>query len=293
VSNLLSFGIAIPAYRNPQRLRNCLNSIQQIAPDLLNRTTVVDDSGDGMVAKQLSPEFPSVRWIVHEQNLGFGKSSNDAVTNCETDIVILLNDDTELAALSTESLTALFADETTFAVTFQSVDDDGHFREGAKRLSWSLGFPRVLHNPKDQRQDSAGRWISDYAVGGHAAFRRDYFLKLTGFDSLFDPFYWEDVDLSARAREKGWKSFYSKQCIVKHGAGGAIKSNHDLNFIEETTLRNRILFARRHADAFSRRILPVSVQLLKLQSFILGDGNFGRALKAANDRDIALVINEP
>ncbi len=193
MSAQLSIGVAIPAYNNPDSLRRCLQSVAKYVPEV--KVVVVDDSGNGTIARALQSEFPAVIWITHERNQGFGRAATAAVFKCPTDIVILLNDDVEMLNDPCPALQTAFADPQLFAATFRSQTAAGELREGAKRLAWPFGVPRILHNPCDQRTERGSHFPSDYAVGGHAAYHRQRFLDLGGFDPLFDPFYWEDVDL--------------------------------------------------------------------------------------------------
>jgi GT2 family glycosyltransferase len=276
-----SIGLAIPAYKDAESLRRCLLSVSKIAPALLAHTVVVDDSGDGQIAWTLKAEFNSIRWIAHGINLGFGKSATEAVLTCDTDLVLLLNDDTELVTLPEVALQTAFSDESLFAVTLQSHRPAGEFREGAKRLVWPGGFPRILHSPKDQLPARNGLAPSAYAVGGHAIYDRRKFAELHGFDPLFDPFYWEDVDLCLRAQRRGWQTVFVPEGIVLHHERGSIRSSFEDAVIREITLRNRLLFARRHASGLNRSLLGLSIACRWTVSLLTGDATFRHALKAA------------
>ncbi|MDD5087986.1 MAG: glycosyltransferase [bacterium] len=275
----LIIGAAIPAYRNVESLRRCLASIIRVSPLLAANISVVDDSGDGRLDAILRSHFPQIRWTIHHENRGFGASANDAVAACTADIVVLLNDDTELLTDPVAPLRQAFCDPRLFAVTFQSVHADLSLREGAKRLIWSLGMPRVLHNPRDQHSAAANEIPSAYAVGGHAAYDRKRFLALGGFDLLFEPFYWEDVDLCWRARSQEWKTVFLPECRVLHDRTGAIRSTFTERMIRETTWRNRLLFAWRHAS-------PVQRVFLELSRIYHHASNpvFRRAYRAARER---------
>jgi GT2 family glycosyltransferase len=280
----MTFGLGIPAYRNVAALRRCLHSVVAVSPELAPSLVVADDSGDGRLAAALKREFPQVRWIVHERNLGFGVSANDCVRALPSDVVILLNDDAELASDPLPPLQRAFQDGTLFAVTFQSLLRDGRFREGAKRLAWPCGWPRVLHNPADQLPSMNGIQPSAYAVGGHAAFRRLRFLELGGFDPLFAPFYWEDVDLGERARRAGLRVIYLPQCQVMHDGESAIRSSQDSQFLREITLRNRLLFAWRHAQGMQRVLHQVSLAYHLLLSLFPSHRLFLLAFAVARKR---------
>lgn len=242
----VTIGLAIPAYRNVSGLGRALAAVHAHAPSLLERAVVVDDSGDGRVAAALSSTYPGVSWRVHGANRGFGPSATEALLECPADVVVLLNDDVELLVDPTSVLTDEFVDPALFAITFRSVDAAGNFREGAKRLTWPMGLPRILHNERDQRRPRGGQRGSDYAVGGHAAFRREVVAELGGFDPLFEPFYWEDVDLSLRARARGRAVRYRPDVVVRHAGESAIRAHHEAGRIRCVTLRNRFLIARRH-----------------------------------------------
>ncbi len=278
----LSIGVAIPAYNNVDSLRRCLQSLARFVPDAV--VVVVDDSGSGKIAQALQPEFPGVCWKIHDTNRGFGRSATTAVAECPADIVILLNDDVELLIDPCPALLAAFADPALFAVTFHSQTATGEFREGAKRLVWPLGFPRILHNERDQRPAYGGVQPSDYAVGGHAAYRRERFHDLGGFDSLFDPFYWEDVDLCQRARRRDWPTIYLPSIEVRHDEHGAIRSSFDATYIREITLRNRLLFAWRHLPAHLWPLHALALGYELLASALSRDRIFLRAFSDARAR---------
>ncbi len=263
--------IAIPAYRSAERLSRCLRSIQKLDQDWLSLTVVTDDSGDGQVAQALREEFPTVTWIIHSENLGFARASNDAVFACKNEWVLLLNDDSELVDDPRKPLQNLLADTALFALSLQSVDEHGKVREGAKRLSWRVGIAKILHSKKDQLPLVAGVSETAYAVGGHSLFRRSVFQELGGFDELFHPFYWEDVDLSYRARKVGWRVVFSANAKILHRIDGAIKSTQTRNAIQVATWRNRLLFSHRHAPGIQRLLIPVGILWHKIRAHMLHD----------------------
>jgi len=272
-------GLAIPAYRNAERLRRALEAVRIASPTLLDRAVVVDDSGDGQVADRLRADFPTVRWIVHPENRGFGAAATRAVVECPADVVVLLNDDTELRTDPVPRLTSMFQRRDLFAVTFRSIDESGRFREGAKRLVWPFGLPRIRHNERDQRPAVDGLLPSDYAVGGHAAFHREMFADLKGFDPLFEPFYWEDVDLARRAVACGRQIGYEPSIVVRHAADGAIRTSHDATRIRRITQCNRILFGWRHRPRWAGPF-----QQLSLGWYALTSPLFRAALSEARRR---------
>ena len=284
MGDTVSLGVSIPTYSNVESLRRCLESIAQYAPSVANNIIVVDDSGTSRIAGELRERFPTVHWIVHSENQGFGASANEAVLANRADIVILLNDDVELLSNPVPPLTQAFRSPRLFAVTFQSLDETSQFREGAKRLVWNFGFPRILHNESDQSEPVNDIQHSSYAVGGHAAYHRARFQELGGFDALFAPFYWEDVDLSVRAADRGWDCIYLPECTVRHAGAGSIRSREKAERVREITQRNRILFAYRHASRWQRCLLGASLAWQRLVARVGGDSVWLKAHRAAEER---------
>ena len=55
-----------------------------------------------------------------------------------------------------------------------------------------------------------------FAVGGTCLFRRVEFLAGGGFDPLYEPFYWEDIDLCWQAWSAGRRVLYQPASVVEH-----------------------------------------------------------------------------
>ena len=82
-------------------------------------------------------------------------------------------------------------------------------------LLWQFGQPDVDRSLAGTETGSKpGPTL--FASGGHSAYRRDRFLEMGGFDPLFAPFYWEDVDLCYRAWKRGWKILFEPRSAVLH-----------------------------------------------------------------------------
>ena len=277
-------GIAIPTFNGCGKLESCLASIEKHLGNhrALGDVLVVDDASTDDTRAKLPERFPFVRWIWQENNQGFASTATQAVTECRAPIILLLNNDIEIISDILSPLDNFFTDSNTFAVTFRSFQNDGKtFREGAKQLIWKQGFPVVRHAERHQPSPVEGRIPSSYAVGGHAAFRRSMFSDLGGFDKLFEPFYWEDVDLCVRAADRGWRIYFEPECRVVHHTGGAIQTNFAAAKIGATKACNRLLFAWRHARGINRYLHFLFLIFRLLTSWLAADWAFYRGLKEA------------
>lgn len=96
-----------------------------------------------------------------------------------------------------------------------------------------------------------------YAIGGAMLLRRTPFVASGGFDRLFDPFYYEDVDLGFGAWAAGQRVVYEPSSVVEHHHRGTIRRRVDADFVRAVIERNRLLFQWKYlgADEAGRRHL--------------------------------------
>lgn len=87
-----------------------------------------------------------------------------------------------------------------------------------------------------------------YAIGGAMLLRRGEFLDSGGFDPLFEPFYWEDVDLGWSAWRAGRRVLYAPEAVVEHHHRGTIKTRIQADLVRAMIEKNRLLFQWKHLD---------------------------------------------
>jgi hypothetical protein len=77
-------------------LRECLNSIREYPPKGRYEILVADNGSDDGTPAMLQEEFPEVKVILNEKNLGFTKPSNQMLQLAKGEFLLLLNPDTQL-----------------------------------------------------------------------------------------------------------------------------------------------------------------------------------------------------
>ena len=297
--------IVIPNWNGRELLEQNLPAVQAAArayPGVAGITVVDDGSTDGS-ADMVDARMPGVTAIRRQQNGGFAAACRTGIEAAETECVVLLNSDVEPRPDFLQPLLAHFEDPNVFAVSCLGLLEDGTTPgEGAKEPVFARGLLRLRNSFPE------GPGPTFFAVGGHCALSRSRFLELGGFDDLFRPFYWEDVDLCYRAWKRGWKTIFEPHSRVIHRhRAGAIAQSFRRRTVTRANRRNRLLFlwknigpemlARKHIPVLALRTLlgfawfdfsfypPLFMALSRLPSALRGRAAARQAAKLG-DREI-------
>jgi GT2 family glycosyltransferase len=186
---------------------------------------VADDASTDGTPAEIKRQFPAVVLVENDQNRGFGANLMTGVAVAENEYLATLNSDIVLYGNPfKELIEELERDQRLFAAMPLVFNRRLDKVENLARLychrglCWHRPLPEEEHwsavlrdlmekaaDVKSRLRDVAGRAAPIRSVLCGAAFvcRREQFLALGGFDPRFQPFYWEDVDLDYRARERG------------------------------------------------------------------------------------------
>ena len=229
--------IVIPNFNGRDLLDRCLFLLDA------EHVIVVDDASTDGSLEMLREKHPKVKVIARKENGGFSAAANDGIRAAQSDLVLLLNNDVEVAPGFLEPIVPMFADESVFAVCPRTIlPTRGNLDEGAKTGFWHHG---LLYT--DQRQGVKETIPILYPNGCAAVCRRSMLESLGGFDEAYSPFYWEDVDLGYRAWKRGWKSLYQPLSTVHHQHSASI-SRIDAKRTETIKARNSLLFIWRNIE---------------------------------------------
>jgi GT2 family glycosyltransferase len=181
--------------------------------------------------------FPQVEIVVAERN-DFLFSLNAVAAARAEEIVIVVNNDMRFDGDFAVRLLPHFDDPAVFAVGAAILTWDGRKHTVGPRCArldhgwfhkwWSY-----------ERQEPA---LTLEACGGAAAYRRDMFVALGGFDPLYRPGYYEDLDLSFRAWTRGWKVAYEPRSIAYHKESVSMLERYGDFGKARLLYRNHLLF---------------------------------------------------
>lgn len=180
--------------------------------------------------KQIQKKHPKIHIIQNKKNVGFGKNSNQAVTSSIGQLVVLLNSDIYPHAGYIQKTLKHFTDPKVFGVGFREV---GNANWG--QIFWRSGY--LQYRPgKNTGKTHITAWLS----GGGSIVRRQAFLKLAGFDPIYQPFYCEDLDLGLRAWKSGYQLLWEPKALIEHHHESTM-SQFPKRFLEYVKERNRLL----------------------------------------------------
>ena len=224
--------VVIPTYRkNEQFIRNLRQNMKYFDRC---EVVIVNDYPLKSIKKDLS-SF-KIKLIENKENLGFGRAVNIGVKKTKNDYVVLLNSDVVLYDDGFKKALDLFKkDEKLFDVGF--VQKEKHDQiVGKNRVFWKNGF--LQHSHASDLKTGISAWVE----GGACIIQKEIYLKLGGFDELYSPFYWEDIDLSYRAWKADYRLLFDRSILVEHFHESTISTYFTSDIINKIAYRNQFIF---------------------------------------------------
>jgi GT2 family glycosyltransferase len=250
---MMKSSVIIPNWQGKSLLERNLPKVLAIGADEV--IVVENGSTDGSL-ELLKKKFPKVKVVINKTNEGFARGVNKGVKSASGRIIILLNTDVIPEKNILKSVLPHFSDPNLFAVTF----NEGNW-------SWARGFINnglIEHSPGDKTDNVHN---SFWASGGSAAFDKKKWADLGGFNLIYEPFYWEDVDLSYRAQKRGWKVVWDPKAKVEHKHEVTVQKHVLGNKKELVAQRNQILFFWCNITSLSlwvKHLIFMPIRLLSL-----------------------------
>jgi GT2 family glycosyltransferase len=229
--------IIIVNWNSKQFLTDCIGSIYRYTQDIDYEVIVVDSGSFDGCGELIDTDFPAVRFIQSEANLGFAGANNLAFRHSRGRNILFLNPDTEL----TSAAVNLLADFVERRPNAGAVGCRLLNRDGSVQTSCIQAYPTLLNqllNTEYLRRLSptSGLWGMaplfsserdpaevEVVSGACLMMRRSTFEQIGGFGEEYF-MYAEDLDLCYKAAQAGFRNYYLPQATVRHFGGGATES---------------------------------------------------------------------
>lgn len=199
----MSFSIIIPTFNGASRIGNCLDALLPQALDADAEVIVVDDGSSDHTCDVVR-RYPGVQ-LISQANSGPAAARNRGALEAKGRIILFTDDD---CVPTTGWLSAMLKPFEDAAV----VGVKGAYR--TRQKSFVARF--VQFDYADRYRLMADLPEIDFVDTYSAAFRRDRFLELKGYDMTFPLACAEDIELSYRMSERGWKMVFVPTAIVYH-----------------------------------------------------------------------------
>jgi hypothetical protein len=254
----VSLDIIIVNWNTQGALAACLQSIEAVPHETIDlmRVVVIDNnSSDDSLSTIGSPNLP-IYIQRNTSNLGFAAGCNQGAQESRAEYLLFLNPDTRLTKEALQRPLYFKSEPQNNVIGICGIrllDDHGlpgmcsaRFPTPGSMWTQGTGLHRLaprLFADRYQSDVKADVKEVDQVIGAYFLIRRHLFDQLNGFDERFFV-YFEEVDISLRARNAGYGSCILGSVSAYHT--GCVSSDQ----VKDKRLfyfwRSRLLYARKH-----------------------------------------------
>ena len=270
----MKLSIVIVSYNVRNYLEQCLQSVKQAFDGIEGEVFVVDNRSDDDSVETVRTNYPWVRLIVNQENMGFSRANNIAIREACGEYVLLLNPDTIVEKDTLREVLGFMEEHPKAGGAGVMMHNaDGSLAPESRRAlptPWvsclkMLGFSKryyMSHLPWDK----PGR--IEVISGAFCFLRRKALDEVGILDEDFF-MYGEDIDLSYRLLKGGWENWYLPYPITHFKGKSTQKSDYRYVHIFYKAM---LIFFRKHYSHLSVfYALPVKMAIYFRAAIALTD----------------------
>jgi GT2 family glycosyltransferase len=224
----MKIAVVIVNHNSCKLLKQAINSLNIATKSIKHELIVVDNASTDKSLAMLAENFPAVRVISNETNVGMAKAYNQALSVTTGEYILLVNPDTICDKTSFEKIFAFMDGHADAAgLALRMLSPQGRFLpESIHGLSttWAAFFKFIgfaKHLPKTRLYDRNRKdWVEEFQISeidilnADCMFLRRSALNETGlFDERFVMAGY-NIDLSHRMRLAGFKNYYFPKAYI-------------------------------------------------------------------------------
>ncbi len=268
----MKLSIIIVNYNVKYFLEQALLSVRRASRGLEVEVWVVDNNSVDDSVAMVQEKFPEVTLIANKHNPGFSIANNQAIRQSSGQYVLLLNPDTVVEEDTFEKCIAFMdAHPEAGGLGVRMIDGSGKFLPESKRgfpSPWvafckTTGLSRLFPGSRLFNHYHLGyldeQEIHEVEVlaGAFMLLRRSVLEEIGLLDEAFF-MYGEDIDLSYRIIQAGYKNYYFPEATIIHYKGESTKKG-SLNYVK-AFYTAMIIFARKHFRGDKARLFVLMLQ---------------------------------
>lgn len=263
---------------------DCLRSVMESAQTLATEIIVVDNNSQDGSPDLVITNFPEVRLIANETNIGFAAACNVGIKNSSGETLLFLNPDTVAKPNAIEKMYRFLQGKAEAgAVGGKLINRDGTPQIGFNVRSFpsllviafellllNARFPRNLVNRRYRCLDADPNELRavDQPAGACLMIKRSALDRVGLFDERFFPAWFEDVDLCRRIKAAGLKIFYYPDAEFLHLGGSSLRSLTHATFLN-TYHRNLVRYFKKHHGLVSAMLVKLIILIGMLERSLI------------------------
>ncbi|QKZ13394.1 glycosyltransferase family 2 protein [Spirosoma sp. KUDC1026] len=217
---------------------------------------IVDNASQPVLSTCLdASQYPNLRIIRSERNLGFTGGNNLGIEAANGDFLFIVNNDTELTPTLLDELLEPFRIDPRIGVTcpkikfYDTPDVLQYAGYNSMNMYTGTATPVGLNQPDSGQYDTSG--VTNFAHGCAMMVRREVIERVGRFAERFF-LYYEELDWSQRIKDAGYLIYYQSSAYILHKESVSVGPQNPMKTYYLT--RNRILYMRRHCSPAQRLI---------------------------------------
>jgi glycosyltransferase involved in cell wall biosynthesis len=195
--------VIVPTFNGSGRIARCLESLVEQSAMHDAEILVIDDGSTDDTGKVVKA-FPGVR-LISQPNAGPAAARNRGALEADGAILVFTDDDCVPQPGWLDAMLKPFHDPTVVGVK-------GIYQTRQKEIVGR--FVQIEY--EDRYRAMAALPEIDFVDTYSAAFLRDRFLEMNGYDASFPVACAEDIELSYRMSARGWKMKFQSSAVVSH-----------------------------------------------------------------------------
>lgn len=287
----VQLSVIIVNYNVKHFLEQCLCSVRRAVDGLRAEIIVIDNHSEDNSLSYLQPRFPDVQFLVNKENLGFSRACNQGWKLSKGKFILFLNPDVMVPEDCIKlCIGFLESHPEAGALGIKMLDGSGKFLKESKRsfpspsvaLYKLFGLSKIFPRSKTFSKYHLGNLDPDQThevdvlAGAFMMVKNEVLDKTGGFDETFF-MYGEDVDLSYRIRQLGYKNYYFAGSSIIHFKGESTRKG-SLNYVR-MFYKAMSIFVRKQYGGTRAKIFNLLVHsAIWFRAMMTAIGNFIRRI---------------
>ncbi len=215
--------VIIVNYNGYKYLKECFDSLYEHLNTISFEIIVIDNNSHDDSCSYIKSNYPEIKLIESKINYGFGKGNNEAVKHASGNYLLLINNDTIVLDDLRPVLDYLKSDSSIGAIGINMFSGEkkylpvcGNF-PNIQNMFW---MKKIQENKKEfvLGKFTKNEYEVDWLSGSFLMMPRKVYEEVNGFDEDYF-LYVEDVDLSKRIADKGYKRIFLTEYRYIHFVG--------------------------------------------------------------------------